>query len=123
MARRIIINIMAVKRHHRLAYTGIVAGIVLAIGLFAMNFPVFLDDFDQWGWQIKCGTGYATDLAQAAAAAGTKNYVQECESALLMRRLWTMPLAVAGGVAVLVTLVASATASGRESLVRHRDDA
>jgi hypothetical protein len=114
---------MAVKRHHRLAYTGIVAGIVLAIGLFAMNFPVFLDDFDQWGWQIKCGTGYATDLAQAAAAAGTKNYVQECESALLMRRLWTMPLAVAGGVAVLVTLVASATASGRESLVRHRDDA
>ena len=29
------------KRHHRLAYTGIVAAIVLVIALLAMNFPVF----------------------------------------------------------------------------------
>jgi H+/Cl- antiporter ClcA len=109
------------QRHHRLAYTGIAAAVVLAIGLFALNFPVFLDGYDQWGWQINCGTGYATELAQAAAAVGDKDYVDECESALLIRRLWTIPLVLLGGAVVLVVLVASATASARETLAAHRE--
>ena len=100
------------QRHHRLAYTGIAAAVILAFGLLALNFPVFLDDYDQWGWQIKCGTGYFSELTQAVASAGEKNYVDECETALLMRRAWTVPLVVAGGAVVLVALVASATASG-----------
>ena len=78
------------QRHHRLAYT--VCGVLVAIGLIALNFPVFLDAYDQWGFQIKCGTGYATDLTQAAAVAGQHNYVDKCETALLARRMWAIPL-------------------------------
>ena len=111
------------QRHHRLAYTGIAAAIILAFGLLALNFPVFLDDYDQWGWQIKCGTGYFSELTQAVASAGEKKYVDECETALLVRRAWTVPLVVAGGAVVLVPLVASATASARESLMAHREHA
>jgi hypothetical protein len=110
-------------RHHRLAYTGIVCGILLAIGLIALNFPVFIQAFDQWGFQIKCGTGYDTDLSQAAAAAGQHNYVDQCETALLTRRLWTIPLVATSGLVVLVVTVASAIASARETLVPHRDTA
>jgi hypothetical protein len=108
-------------RHHRLAYTGITAAIVLAAALLALNFPVFLDTYDQYGWQIKCGTGYLTDLAQAAAAVGEQSYVDQCETALLERRLWTIPIAVLAGAVVLTVLVASATTSARESLVPHRE--
>lgn len=111
------------QRHHRLAYTGIVSAVVLAVGLLAMNFPVFLDAYDQYGWQIKCGTGYLTDLTQAAAAVGDENYVDQCETALLLRRLWTMPMAILGGTVGLAALVASATTSARETLVPHRDNA
>jgi hypothetical protein len=109
------------KRHHRLAYTGIVCGVLLVVGLIALNFPVFLDAYDQWGFQIKCGTGYDGDLSQAAAAVGEHNYVDKCDTALLMRRLWTIPLVVISGVVLLVVTVASALASVRESLVAHRD--
>jgi hypothetical protein len=103
------------QRHHRLAYTGIV--------LLALNFPVFLDAYDQWGFQIKCGTGYLTDLTQAAATVGQHDFVDQCETALLVRRLWTIPLVVIGGLVLLAVVVASAIASGRESLVPHRDSA
>lgn len=111
------------QRHHRLAYTGIIAAVVLGIGLFALNFPVFLGDYDQYGWQIKCGTGYLSDLSQAAAAVSGTNYVDKCETALLLRRAWTFPLVVLGGTVLLVTLVASAATSARESLVSHRENA
>lgn len=111
------------QRHHRLAYTAIVSAVVLAVGLLAMNFPVFLEAYDQYGWQIKCGTGYLTDLTQAAAAVGDQNYVDQCETALLVRRLWTMPMAVLGATVMLAVLVASATTSARESLEPHRNNA
>jgi len=111
------------QRHHRLAYTGIAAAAVLAFGLLALNFPVFLDAYDQWGWQIKCGTGYLTDLTQAAASVGDVNYVEECESALLMRRMWTVPLVLVGATVGLVVLVASATSSARETLMAYRETA
>lgn len=108
------------QRHHRLAYTGIAAAVVVAVGLLAMNFPVFLESYDQWGWQIKCGTGYVSDLTQAAATVGDQNYVAQCNGALLERRLWTIPMVVVGGLVLLAVLVASATTSVRESLVAHR---
>jgi hypothetical protein len=110
-------------RHHRLAYTGIVCGVVLAIGLIALNFPVFIEAFDQWGFQIKCGTGYDTDLSQAAAAASQHNHIDQCETALLTRRLWTIPPVAISGLVVLMVTVASAIASARETLVPHRDTA
>ena len=102
----------------RLAYPGIAAAVVLAVGLLALNFPVFLDDYDQYGWQIKCGTGYLSELTQAAASVGEKNYVDECETALLMRRPWTVPLVVAAR--PWSSCVVSATASARESLRGRR---
>ncbi|BBX05033.1 hypothetical protein BST36_24570 [Mycolicibacterium moriokaense] len=111
------------QRHHRLAYAGIAAATVLAVGLLALNFPVFIDAFDQWGWQIKCGTGYSTDLTQAAASTGDGNYVEQCETALLMRRLWTIPLVVIAGVVLIVVSVASATTSARETLSVYRETA
>lgn len=111
------------QRHHRLAYTGIIAAVVLMIGLLAMNFPIFLDDFDQYGWQIRCGTGYVTDLTQAAAAVGDTDYVDRCETALLMRRMWTMPMTVLSGTVLLAVLVAAATTSARESLHPHHNNA
>jgi hypothetical protein len=111
------------QRHHRLAYTGIVCGVLVVVGLIALNFPVFLDAFDQWGFQIKCGTGYASDLSQAAATVGQQNFVDKCETALLLRRMWTIPLVAISGLVVLAVTVASAITSGRESLVPHRDTA
>jgi signal transduction histidine kinase len=109
------------QRHHRLAYTGIVSAVVLALGLLALQFPVFLDDYDQWGWQIKCGTGYISDLTQAAAAVGDKNFADECETALLVRRMLIIPLVVLSAVVLLTAVVASAATSARESLVANRD--
>jgi hypothetical protein len=111
------------QRHHRLAYTGIVCAVLVIIGLIALNFPVFLDAFDQYGFQIKCGTGYASDMTQAAATVGQHNFVDQCESALLMRRMWTIPLVVISGLVLLAVVAASAITSAHESLVPHRDTA
>ncbi|OBG17609.1 hypothetical protein A5765_05730 [Mycolicibacterium celeriflavum] len=111
------------SRHHRLAYTGIVAAVVLIIGLLAMNFPVFLDSYDQYGWQIKCGTGYVSNLTQAAATVGEVNYVEQCEDALLARRMWTISMVVLAGAVLLTTLVAAATTSARETLQPHHNNA
>jgi hypothetical protein len=108
-------------RHHRLAYTGIVCGVLLVVGLIALNFPVFLDAYDQWGFQIKCGTGYVSDLSQAASSVGQRNYVDKCETALLLRRLWAVPLVAVSALIVIAVTVASAVASARESRLAHRD--
>ena len=101
--------------HHRAFYIGITAFFFVAVGLLALNFPVFLDAFDQYGFQIKCGTGYLTDLSQAASAAGPDNYVDQCETALLVRRLWTIPLVVVGSIVIVIVVAVAATVWGRES--------
>jgi hypothetical protein len=112
------------QRHHRLAYTGILCAVLLIVGLIALNFPVFLGDYDRFGFQIKCGTGYATDLTQAAAAtAGERNFADECETALLMRRMWTIPLVAVSALVLLAVVTASAITSARESPVPHRENA
>ncbi len=72
--------------HHRAFYLGVVCVALIAIGLLALNFPVFIDAYDQFGFQIKCGTGFVANLTQAAAAAGQHNYVGQCETALMVRR-------------------------------------
>lgn len=104
---------------HRAWYIGIAGAVLLGIGLFALGFPVFLDTYDQWGWQIKCGTGYGGDLSQAAAAAGT-DYPGQCQNALLIRRLWTLPLVVVGALALLAVLAAAAARPQHEQ-VTHSD--
>ena len=45
--------------HHRAFYIGVLGVILIVAGLLALNFPVFIDAYDQLGWQIKCGTGFS----------------------------------------------------------------
>lgn len=73
-------------------------GVLLLVGgLLALRFPVFLSDFDQWGFQINCGSGFQSDLSQAGIAdsAGT-HFVKQCHSAIAMRRTWAIPVVAAG---------------------------
>jgi hypothetical protein len=95
--------------------------VMVVIGLFAMRFPVFIADFDQWGWQIKCGSGFAGDLRQAADATNGTDFASRCESALLLRRLWAIPLVVVGAIAFVGTLLATALESLRESMPAQAD--
>jgi hypothetical protein len=102
--------------HPRAFYIGIGCTTLVAVGLLALNFPVFLDAYDQWGFQVKCGTGYATDLSQAAAAAGRHNYVDQCETALMLRRLWAIPVVAVGALGLVALSAVAAIAWGRESV-------
>ncbi|MDV3125705.1 hypothetical protein M1247_12330 [Mycobacterium sp. 21AC1] len=103
----------------RAVYLGIAGAIVLAVGLYLLSMPVYLDDFDQYGMQIPCGTGFSAHMVQAAAAGD--EYVDKCGSALLTRRLWTIPVVVLGALALVAVLVRAATTSAHESLMPGRD--
>lgn len=86
--------------------------VALTVGIFALRFPVFIDALDQFGWQVKCGDGFTTDLAQASSADSAKNgdgpnavargtdYVGQCATALMVRRVWAIPVAAVGGIAL-----------------------
>ncbi|GAB5008153.1 hypothetical protein [Mycobacterium avium] len=78
------------------------AVVCLAGGLLALRFPVFIDAYDQFGLQVKCGSGFTTELTQASSAVGPAgtSYVDQCGSALMVRRLWAIPTAVLGGMAL-----------------------
>jgi hypothetical protein len=80
----------------------LVAGVLLLLGgLLALRFPVFLSDFDQWGFQINCGSGFGSDLSQAGIAdeAGTR-FVEQCHAAIATRRAWAIPVVVTGALLV-----------------------
>jgi len=106
---------------HRSWYAVIGGAVLVLVGLFVLRFPVFIDDFDQWGWQIKCGTGLSTDLSQAAAATNGTGFVDRCETVLSLRRLWTIPMVVLGAVAFVGVLLATALESLREEVPAHAD--
>jgi hypothetical protein len=96
----------------------LVTGLLLLVGgLLALRFPVFLSDFDQWGFQISCGSGFGSDLTQAGIAdsAGT-HFVDQCHAAVAMRRAWSAPVVVAGGVLLCALFV---TPSRRHSAEIH----
>lgn len=101
--------------HHRAFYLGILSVVLIVVGLVALNFPVFIDAFDQWGWQIKCGTGYSANLTQAAEANGG-NYVDQCGTALMLRRIWAIPMVVIGSIVLVGLALVAATMWGRESV-------
>lgn len=101
--------------HHRAFYLGLLSVALIAVGLIALNFPVFIDVYDQFGFQIKCGTGYITNLTQAADATGG-DHVGQCETALLLRRLWTIPMIAIGTVLLGIITFVAATFWGRESV-------
>jgi hypothetical protein len=71
--------------------------LLLMLGLLALRFPVFLSAFDQWGFQINCGTGLQSNFTQVAIADPTgSQFVDQCHTAIVMRRAWAVPLAAAG---------------------------
>jgi hypothetical protein len=84
----------------------VTAVLLLVGGLLALRFPVFLSDFDQWGFQIDCGSGFETDLTQAGIAdsAGT-HFVEQCQTAIATRRVWTIPVAVTGALLLSAVLL------------------
>jgi hypothetical protein len=96
--------------------------LLLMGGLFALRFPVFLGDFDQWGFQINCGSGLHSALTQAviADAAGT-HFVDQCRTALAVRRDWTIPLAMAG--ALLLSALLIRPSRGRSEKLKTVNDA
>jgi uncharacterized membrane protein len=100
--------------HHRAFYLGVLGAAMIGVGLLALNFPVFINAFDQFGFQIKCGTGYFSNMAQASEAGG--DYVGQCGRALLMRRLWTIPLVAVGSIVLAIVVFVAATVWGRESV-------
>ncbi|OBE96278.1 hypothetical protein [Mycobacterium sp. 852002-10029_SCH5224772] len=110
------------------------AVVFLAGGLLALRFPVFIEAYDQFGWQVKCGSGFTTDLTQASDAekkpshranpgashpAGG-NYVGQCNSALMARRVWAIPAAALGGL-TLTWAAAAALAHDRRARTEHND--
>jgi hypothetical protein len=92
----------------------IIGTVVLAGALFALCFPVYLGTYDRWGVQIKCGNGYSSQLVQATTddqdqarqSAPATSYVNQCKSALLHRRVWTVPVAAVGALILIPELVA-----------------
>ncbi|WP_431231201.1 hypothetical protein ACQ856_16345 [Mycolicibacterium psychrotolerans] len=74
---------------------------LLTFGLLALRWPVYLPDFDPWGVQIKCGSGFSSDLVQATFA----GKADQCQRALAMRRGWAIPVAALGWLIVIVLVV------------------
>ena len=76
---------------------GAVAAALLTIGLLALRWPVYLSDFDPWGVQVKCGSGFSADLAQTTFAGAA----DRCQHALAVRRMWAIPLSALGWLIVV----------------------
>jgi hypothetical protein len=88
---------------NRQLYLGIVGALLAVVGLLALWFPVYLSHYDQFGMQVACGSGFSSDLSQAANANGN-GLVAQCGNALLLRRLWAIPAVVAGWLIIVALL-------------------
>jgi hypothetical protein len=70
---------------------------LILVGLLALQFPVYLDDFDKWGAQVRCGNGFGAELVQASVAdGGSSTFTNGCKSALAVRRGWAISTVVLG---------------------------
>lgn len=94
----------------------LVVGIaLLTVGLLTLRSPVFLSDFDHWGFQIDCGTGFHGNFTQAAMAGSTGGrFVDQCQTAVASRRGWAIPLTATGAL-LLGGLIAVAPPRPRTS--------
>jgi hypothetical protein len=90
---------------NRRLFLGIGGALLVVIGLLALWFPVYLSQYDQYGMQIDCGRGFSANLSQAAEANGD-GLVAQCGTALLLRRIWAIPILILGSV-ILTGLIAS----------------
>ena len=89
---------------NRQLFLAIVGALLVVVGLFALWFPVYLSQYDQYGVQIACGRGFSSNLSQAAEA-NDHGLVAQCGTALLLRRIWAIPAAVLGWL-ILTAIVA-----------------
>ena len=64
---------------------------------------------------MQCGTGFGSDLTQAAEASGG-NYVDQCGTALMLRRIWAIPVVAIGSIVFAGVVLVAATVWGRESV-------
>jgi hypothetical protein len=89
-----------------------VGAVLLLAGVIGLLVPVSVSDGN--GGSVACGNAVAEDLS-AARSANDKNganipivnqllphtdYVAQCQSAVSGRRMWTIPLAVVGVIAI-----------------------
>ncbi len=87
----------------------IAAGLVLVIGVLGLWQSVYLSDFDRYGVKIRCGTGFIADFSQAEIAdGGVGRHSDQCDTALMIRRAWAIPVTVLGAGA-LITLALGGT--------------
>lgn len=102
------------RRH---IYIGILGLIIGVIGLAAMWFPVYLDQFDHYGIQVSCGNGFSSHLH----GEGTEAILSRCDTGLLVRRLWAIPTVAAGWMIVTWFVIAWARAQHEDNDVSgHR---
>jgi hypothetical protein len=102
-----------------------VGAVLLLVGVIWLLVPVSVSDGN--GGSIKCGNAVATDLSAArnANAQSVANipiinqfvphtdYVAQCESSVGQRRMWTIPLAVVGVLAIAGALLVRGQGAAR----------
>lgn len=94
--------------NRRQMFIGITGLLLAVIGLMALWFPVYLDQYDAYGIKVTCGSGWRSNLTQALYADGNDNtqaLVTRCDTALLVRRAWAIPSVALGWLLVTGFLV------------------
>lgn len=94
--------------NRRQMFIGITGLVLAVIGLMALWFPVYLDQYDAYGIKVTCGSGWRSNLTQALYADGNDNtqaLVTRCDTALLVRRAWAIPSVALGWLLVTGFLV------------------
>ncbi|CNI87198.1 transmembrane protein [Mycobacterium tuberculosis] len=82
-----------------------IAGLLLAIiGVAALVYPIYLDQYDHYGIEVSCGTGLRSDLTQAAQP-DNHGLVGQCDTAVLVRRAWAIPAVAIGWLLITGFLV------------------
>jgi hypothetical protein len=71
-------------------YIGIAGPLLAVIGLAALLYPIYLDQYDVYGIKVGCGNALLSDLSQAAQGEH-HDLVTQCDTALLVRRAWAIP--------------------------------
>lgn len=57
--------------NRRQMFIGITGLLLAVIGLMALWFPVYLDQYDAYGIKVTCGSGWRSNLTQALYATAT----------------------------------------------------
>ena len=106
----------------------VVAGLIAFVGVVAFYYPIQLSAYDPWGMKIPCGTAMSPDVDQAveadiytanpparATSSGPTNYAAECNQAVWIRRGWSVPLILVGGIVVGVIALGRGSQSQSQS--------